>query len=342
MIFASKSRILIVFCTKLHVFRAFSASYSCLSGRIGPGGARGILFGRGASSIAGATAAWCAVGAAARIRVYGRQVGIPDTFKGWPPGLLSSTTGEQIDGVAHDLQAGGCSPQRPKQTDDTTGSPCSPSDTFRRGIVQLLGDRRNLGRFRAIAGQWRATFSEGWPPGLLASTTKADRRHNGRPAQSLRYFRVWGLFGFWEIGGIWGGSVRLRDNGGRHSSRAGRPSCWPQQVQGRGLRTAVVFPACFYMPNLAPLCMVWGGVISNEDITAKTRCRGNRNDPGILRSWGFPQPFPYRMQTATRAGRLSFVCRAGVCRYGYGTATALRICFSTAERLVSRRAVCML
>ena len=161
---------LIVFCTESHVFRAFSASYSCLSGRIGPDGARGILFGRGASSIAGAAVAWCAVGAAARIRVYGRQVGIPDTFKGWPPGLLSSTTGEQINDAAHDLQAGSCSPQRPKQTDDTTGSPRSLSDTFGRGIVRLLGDRRNLGRFRAIAGQWRATFFEGWPSELLAST----------------------------------------------------------------------------------------------------------------------------------------------------------------------------
>lgn len=30
--------------------------------------------------------------------VYGQQIGKPDTFKGWPPGLLSSTTGEQIDG----------------------------------------------------------------------------------------------------------------------------------------------------------------------------------------------------------------------------------------------------
>ena len=108
---------LIVFCTKSHVFRAFSAFYSCLSGRIGPGGARGILFGRGASSIADAAVAWCAVSEAARIRVYGQQVGIPDTFKGWPPGLLSSTTGEQIDGAAHDRQAGSCSPQRPKQTD---------------------------------------------------------------------------------------------------------------------------------------------------------------------------------------------------------------------------------
>jgi hypothetical protein len=94
---------LIVFCTKSHVFRAFSASYSCLSGRIGPGGARGILFGRGASSIAGAAVAWCAVSEAARIRVYGQQVGIPDTFKDWPPGLLSSTTGEQINDAAHDL-----------------------------------------------------------------------------------------------------------------------------------------------------------------------------------------------------------------------------------------------
>lgn len=159
-----------IFARKSRVFRAFSAFYSCLSGRIGPGGARGILFGRGASSIAGTAAAWCAVGAAARIRVYGQQVGMPDTFKGWPPGLLSSTTGEQINDAAHDLQAGGCSPQRPKQTDDTTGSPRSPSDTFGRGIARLLGDRRNLGRFRAIAGQWRATFSEGWPPGLFTST----------------------------------------------------------------------------------------------------------------------------------------------------------------------------
>ena len=181
--------------------------------------------GRGASSIAGAAAAWRAVGAAARIRVYGQQVGMPDTFKGWPPGLLSSTTGEQIDDAAHDRQAGGCS---------------------------------------------------------------------------------------------------------------------PQQKQGRGCVLPCISRVCLNMPNLAPLCMVWGGVISNEGITAKTRRRGNRNDPGILQPWGFPQPFPYRMQTATRAGRLSFVCRAGVCRYGYGMATALRICSSTAERLVSRRAVCIL
>ena len=126
-----------------------------------------------------------------------------------------------------------------------------------------------------------------------------------------------------------------------NASPAGR-GLFASTEAGPGLRTAVVFPACFYMPNLAPLCMVWGGVISNENITAKTRRRGNRSTSGNFRPWGFPQPFPYRMQTATRAGRLSFVCRAGVCRYGYGMATALRICSSTAERLVSRRAVCIL
>ena len=170
MIFARKSR---VFDRFLHEIARFSRIFGVLflPVRTYQTGRRpGILFGRGASSIAGAAAAWCAVGVAARIRVYGQQVGIPDTFKGWPPGLLSSTTGEQIDDAAHDRQAGGCLPQRPKQTDDTMGSPCSTSDTFGRGIVRLLGDRRNLGRFRAIAGQWRATLSEGWPPGLLAST----------------------------------------------------------------------------------------------------------------------------------------------------------------------------
>lgn len=106
------------------------------------------------------------------------------------------------------------------------------------------------------------------------------------------------------------GAVTLNDQSRPTTQARQAGGCLPQQVQGRGLRTAVVFPACFYMPNLAPLCMVWGGVISNEGITAKTRRRGNRNDPGNLRPWGFPQPFPYRMQTATRAGRL--FCGAGV------------------------------
>ena len=214
----------------------------CLSGRIGPGGARGILFGRGASSIAGAAVARCAVGvrsvcgrcavgAAARIRVYDRQVGIPDTFKGWPPGLLSSTTGEQIDSATQARQAGGCSPQRPKQTDDTTGSPRSLSDTFGRGIARLLGDRRNLGRFHAIAGQWRATLSEGWPPGLLAST------------------------------------IEEQINAAAHDLQAG--SCSPQQKQGRGCVLPCISRVCLNMPNLAPLRMVWGGVISNEGITQR-------------------------------------------------------------------------
>ena len=40
----------------------------------------------------------------------------------------------------------------------------------------------------------------------------------------------------------------------------------------------------------------------------KTRHRGNRSDPGNLRPWG-PQLFPYRMQTATRAGRLFVICQ---------------------------------
>ena len=330
------------FCTKIarfsRVFRAFSAFYSCLSDRTAPGAF---------SSVA------VRLLSPALLPLGVRSVRRP----------VSECMANKLEYPTRS-RAGrpGCYPQRPGSRSTTQRTTCRPgavrlndqsrpttqrearavSPILSGGIVRLLGDRRNLGRFRAIAGQWRATFSEGWPPGLLASTTKAGRRCSGRPAQSLRDFRVWGLFGFWEIGGIWGGSVRLRDNCGRHSSRAGCPSCWPQQVQGRGLRTAVVFPACFYMPNLAPLCMVWGGVISNEDITAKTRHRGNRNDPENLRPWGLNCPPPYRMQTATRAGRLSFVCRAGVCRHGYGTATALRIYFSTAERLVSRRAVCML
>ena len=42
-----------------------------------------------------------------------------------------------------------------------------------------------------------------------------------------------GSLGFWEIGEIWGGSTRLRDNGGRRSPRAGRPGCWPQRSRSR-------------------------------------------------------------------------------------------------------------
>lgn len=91
--------------------------------------------------------------------------------------------------------------------------------------------------------------------GLFASTTKADRRHNGRPAQSLRYFRV-GSFGFWEIGGIWGVSVRLRDNGGRRSPRAGRRGCLPQ-------RSRTTCPGPFHQFNadrcriILQTCAIW-------------------------------------------------------------------------------------
>lgn len=105
-------------------------------------------------------------------------------------------------------------PQRPKQTDDTTGSPCSPSDTFGRGIVRLLGDRRNLGRFRAIAGQWRATFS-----GSPRDSPRLHCSHNCHPL----YKCPQGTFF------IWGQSPRNLGTILARSPRAGRPGCLPQR-----------------------------------------------------------------------------------------------------------------
>ena len=91
MIFARKSR---VFDRFLHEIVRFSRIFGVLFLPIRmyrTGWRPGILFDRAASSIAGATVARCAVSAAARIRVYGQQVGKSGTLKGWPPGLLAST-----------------------------------------------------------------------------------------------------------------------------------------------------------------------------------------------------------------------------------------------------------
>ena len=74
--------------------------------------------------------------------------------------------------------------------------------------------------------------------------------------------------------------------------------------------------------------MVWGGVISNEDITAKTRHRGNRNDPENLRPWGLNCPPPLS-NANSHPGGAAVLCLSGGClsswlRYGYRLAYLLQ------------------
>lgn len=73
--------------------------------------------GRGAFSIAGAAVAWCAVGAVARIRCMANKSENPTRSRAGRPGCYPQRPGSRSTAAAHDLQAGGCSPQRPKQTD---------------------------------------------------------------------------------------------------------------------------------------------------------------------------------------------------------------------------------
>ncbi len=93
--------------------------------------------------------------------------------------------------------------------------------------------------------------------GLFASTTKTDRRHNGKPVQSLRYFRVWDRSAF-----------------GR-SAEFGTFPCDCGTMAGDALQGLAAVAVCLNDP--APLARA--PFISSTPTVAGSFCRRAQYDP---------------------------------------------------------------